>query len=875
MLRTLVKKLDSSAYHALEAAIGLCAFRTHYNVEVEHWLLKLLDENDAGSMSYYLEQYALEPQILKKLLNEEIDRFKTGNGRTPVLGPLLIELLTNAWNITTLEFNHQRINAGHVLYALIKDEFFNNFATPISNFLMQLNITQLYEQIERMPNRLPHESAGSTTENDFMIPEEDSDTLSQFTTDLTAQAQRGEIDAVLGRDEEIRQITDILCRRRQNNPMLVGDAGVGKTAVVEGLALAIIKKQVPPNLQDVSIRMLDIAALQAGTGVKGEFEKRLKAVIHAVQKSPKPTLLFIDEAHALFGTGGSAAQNDTANLLKPALARGELRTLAATTWIEYKKFIEPDPALMRRFQLVKIDEPTIEKSIVMLRGLANILEKHHQVKILDEAITSAVKLSSRYLPGRQLPDKAVSLLDTACSRVYLSQTTMVDVIEDCNRRIEQLTTHINRLQQEEQQGEEHSKDLLSLNEELITVRQQQKEYQVKWNNEHECLVKIKSYLQQLAENTPIANDELRQNLKNSRQTFKELQGETPYIYDCVNSQVIASVISTWTGIPIGRMMHNEVELLLNLEYYLAERIIGQDLAIHVIAEHLKTSAANLQDPHKPRGVFLLVGPSGVGKTETALALADMLYGGQQNLTVINMSEFKEPHKISMLTGSPAGYVGYGEGGVLTEAVRRHPYRVILLDEMEKAHPSVQEVFYQVFDKGMLMDGSGNQVDFSNTLILMASNAGTDIIMDAFGEVLDGTKKNLSLTEIEEIVRPSLREIYRPAFLGRVKLLPYRPLDRMMLQQIACLKLLRVINRVKEQYQVTLSYSTETLNKIVSYCQVVDSGAREIDNIINSDLLPKLSQHFLASMGNKEFAKDIEINIDENQNFNVKEILENN
>jgi type VI secretion system protein VasG len=694
--------------------------------------------------------------------------------------------------------------------------------------------------------------------------------LEQYTINLTARAREGKIDPVLGRDAETRQIVDILTRRRQNNPILTGEAGVGKTAVVEGFALKIASGDVPPALKDVELLSLDLGLLQAGAGMKGEFENRLKNVIEGVKSSPKPIIMFIDEAHTLIGAGGAAGQNDAANLLKPALARGEMRTIAATTWAEYKKYFERDPALTRRFQVVKVEEPNDEAAIGMMRGLVPTLEQHHGVRILAEAVEDAVRLSRRYIPSRQLPDKAVSLLDTACGRVSIASHAIPAPVEDRRRRIEMLDTDLAVLSRETRIGADHAERIKHVEADRAATAEELAALEAQWQQELELVGKIRelhALLADIEEGAPAAPDarepdELRAELTTLKAELESLQGEKPLLHVTVDSQAIAEVVGNWTGIPVGRMVSNEIKTVLSLKDKLGERVIGQPHALEAIAETIRTSRAKLIDPRKPIGVFLMVGTSGVGKTETALAVADLLYGGEQNLTVINMSEFKEEHKVSMLVGSPPGYVGYGEGGVLTEAVRRRPYSVVLFDEMEKAHPGVQDVFYQVFDKGMLRDGEGRDIDFKNTVIIMTSNAGTDLIHRLCAD----PKTRPGPQELAEALRPELLKLFKPAFLGRCSVIPYFPLADDIIRRIVSLQLDRIRKRYLENYRAELSWNDELVSEIASRCTEVESGARNIEYILSRGLLPQLSAHVLSVMAEGGQVGSIVVSIEADGRF---------
>ncbi|MGH7817850.1 MAG: type VI secretion system ATPase TssH, partial [Candidatus Binatia bacterium] len=717
--------------------------------------------------------------------------FKTGNARTPAFSPRIPRLVTEAWNLASIDFGASKIRSGHLLVALLADEDIGRLAREASAELRKVSVEESRKNLVALTAGSVEEIAESSSIGDGAetgpIGNSKTPGLDQFTIDLTDRARKGHIDPVLGRDFEIRQMVDILTRRRQNNPILTGEAGVGKTAVVEGLALRIAAGDVPPPLRNIALKSLDLTLLQAGAGVKGEFENRLKSVIEEVKGSAQPIILFLDEAHTMIGAGGQAGQGDAANILKPALARGEMRTIAATTWSEYKKYFEKDAALTRRFQVVKIDEPTEPQAVAMMRGLVDTLERHHNVRILDEATDAAVRLSHRYISGRQLPDKAVSVLDTASARVALGQMTTPAAIEDCQRRITLVDTEMAILERESLTGSNFSERLQELAKEKADTEARLTELEKKWNEEKKYVEELRAIRDLLeahaaavkkgtAENVdgrlpPAEVTRLQGEIARLNDELAKIQGDSPLMQVCVDAQAIAEVVSGWTGIPVGKVMKDEIQTVLSLRERLEERIIGQSQALEAISQRIRTARAKLEDPRRPIGVFMLVGPSGVGKTETALALADTLFGGERNVVVINMSEYQEAHTVSGLKGSPPGYVGYGEGGVLTEAVRRKPYSVVLLDEMEKAHTDVMELFYQVFDKGMLEDGEGREVDFKNTLIIMTSNAGTDTIMKLCAD--PDTKPDPE--PLVEALRPDLLKIFKPAFLGRAIIVPYYPI----------------------------------------------------------------------------------------------------
>lgn len=862
-LKALIGKLDDTCRRTLEAAAGLCLSRTHYDVDIEHLLSKLLEVPNTD-VHKILRHYGVDQSRFARDLTRVLDGLKTGNARTPTLAPRVPRLINEAWSLASIEHGANRVRSGHLLLALLCQDDLARMIRETSPEVLKINAEDLHkrmldlvsgsvEDLEQLP------TGGVEIQQPGLPVSTKTPALDQFTVDLTARAKQGQIDPVLGRDAEIRQVVDILTRRRQNNPILTGEAGVGKTAVVEGLALRIVAKDVPPPLQQVALRTLDLALLQAGAGVKGEFENRLKSVINEVKASPQPIIMFIDEAHTMIGAGGQAGQGDAANLLKPALARGELRTIAATTWAEYKKYFEKDPALTRRFQVVKVEEPTEASAINMMRGLAGTMEQHHKVRILDEAVEAAVKLSHRYISGRQLPDKSVSVLDTACARVALGQVANPPALEDCERRIAMIGREIDILEREEVTGGDHRERLEELIKEKATEEQRQADLKKQWEHEKRLVGQITTIRQRLegpagskqakegkdapAPLTAQEKEQLQADLAKFNKELANLQGENPLLQPCVDAQAIAQVISAWTGIPVGRMVKDEINTVMNLKEHLEKRVIGQSHALEAISQRLKTARARLADPRRPIGVFVLVGPSGVGKTETALALAELLFGSDQNITVINMSEYKEEHKVSLLMGSPPGYVGYGEGGVLTEAVRRKPYSVVLLDEMEKAHAGVQDIFYQVFDKGTMKDGEGRDIDFKNTVIIMTSNAGTDTFMKLCAD--PDTRPDAE--GLADAIRPDLLKFFKPAFMGRVIVVPYFPITPDIMRKIIELQLGRIQSRIRENHKAQLTYDEALVNAIAGRCTDVDSGARNVDHIVTRTLLPELSQEFLSRM----------------------------
>ena len=863
-LRGLIGKLNPVCQRALEGAAGLCLSRTNYNVEIEHWLVKLL-EQPGNDICLLLKHFEIDQGRVLADLTKSIDRLKTGNARPPLLSPEVCDLIKEAWLTASVDHGEQAVRGAWLLLALLSDESLARRAVAASDEFRRIAPDVLRVEAARVFPR--------STESDYMPGAGDAaagasageagaagggkptktPSLDQFTIDLTARAKAGAIDPVLGREAEVRQIIDILTRRRQNNPILTGEAGVGKTAVVEGFAQRIASGDVPEPLKNVQLRTLDLGLLQAGAGVKGEFENRLKGVIEEVKKSPTPIILFIDEAHTLIGAGGQAGQGDAANLLKPALARGELRTVAATTWAEYKKYFERDAALARRFQVVKVEEPTDDMACRMLRGMVATLEKHHRVTILDEAVTEAVKLSRRYIPSRQLPDKGVSLLDTACAKVAIGQAATPPAIEDARRSLDAIGIELDILRREQATGADHAAAIAELETRRAEIGGTLEALEKRFAEESALVGQIRAERSTLiaaidaaAERPGEASADVEQRraaLVALEEKLRTLQGEHPLVSPCVDGQTIAEVIAGWTGIPVGRMVSDEIRGVLELKQRLEERVVGQSHALETIAERIRTARAGLTDPKRPTGVFLLAGTSGVGKTETALALAELLFGDESNMTVINMSEFKEEHKVSLLMGSPPGYVGYGEGGVLTEAVRRRPYGVILLDEMEKAHPGVQDIFYQVFDKGSMKDGEGRDIDFKNTVIIMTTNQGTDTVMKLCAD--PDTRPDPE--GLGEALRDDLLKVFKPAFLGRLTVIPYYPLPDDVMRSICELKLGSIRRRLVAAYKADFSWSPEVVSAVVDRCHEVDSGARVIDRVLSGTMLPELSTRLLGRM----------------------------
>ncbi len=906
-------KLNELAYKGIESATVFCKMRGNPYVELVHWLNQILQLQDSD-LHHIIKQFNLDPSHLAKDFVATLDKLPRGSTSISDLSSHVEEAVERGWVYSTLMFGDSQVRSGYLIIGILKTPGLRNALLAISKEFEKIKLDTLTERFDEVVGSSPENQMHST--DGFQVgggaaPGEASgaippaqmgkqEALQQFSVDLTEKARKGELDPIVGRDGEIRQIVDILMRRRQNNPILTGEAGVGKTAVVEGFALRIASGDVPPTLKDVTLRNLDIGLLQAGASMKGEFEQRLRQVIEEVQSSPKPIILFIDEAHTLIGAGGAAGTSDAANLLKPALARGTLRTVAATTWAEYKKYFEKDPALTRRFQVVQIDEPSEEKSILMMRGMASTMENHHRVQVLDEALEASVRLSHRYIPARQLPDKSVSLLDTACARVAVSQHAVPAEVDDSRRRIEALETEHEIINRETAVGVDTTAREELVNEKLEEEHVHLDVLDERWNSEKELvqqILDIRSQLrgqvgkvegteselekaadsaaesvsvdtgtgtedavEQAEELTPEQRDELLQTLRGLQQQLAELQGESPLILPSVDSQAIASVVADWTGIPVGRMVKNEAEAVLKLGDTLNERVIGQRHALDMIARRIQTSRARLDNPNKPIGVFMLCGPSGVGKTETGLALAESLYGGEQNVITINMSEFQEAHTVSTLKGAPPGYVGYGEGGILTEAVRRKPYSVVLLDEIEKAHPDVHEIFFQIFDKGWMEDAEGRYIDFKNTLILLTSNVGTELIMNMC--------KDPELMPEPEGITKALHEpllkVFPAALLGRLVVIPYYPLSDEVMQLIIKLQLGRIKKRIAENHKIPFSYDDEVINVIASRCGEVESGARVVDAILTNTVLPKISQEFLTRMMQGDKIERVQVSIEDGE-----------
>lgn len=877
-------KLNTVCYKGIESATVFCKMRGNPYVELVHWLNQILQLQDSD-LHKIIRQFNLDPSRLAKDFTDALDRLPRGSSSISDLSQHIEDAVERGWVFGTLMFGDSQVRSGHLIVGILKTKGLSHVLQSISKEFDKVKVETLTERFDEICSGSPEH--GLTASDGFQVgggavPGEASGAMSpaamgkqqalkQFTVDLTEQARSGKMDPIVGRDEEIRQVIDILMRRRQNNPILTGEAGVGKTAIVEGFAQKIVAGDVPPSLRDVSLLTLDVGLLQAGASMKGEFENRLRQVIEEVQSSEKPIILFIDEAHTLVGAGGAAGTGDAANLLKPALARGTLRTVAATTFAEYKKHIEKDPALTRRFQVVQVNEPSEEKAILMMRGVASVMEKHHQVQILDEALEASVRLSHRYIPARQLPDKSVSLLDTASARVAISQHAVPAEVDDCRKRINALNTELEIIAREKAVGVDIKDRETLATEKLASEQERLVGLEQRWTAERELVKSIldiraqlrgligkvegtDSDLERAAEAAvadaeaaptvdPLTREQLLEDLTALQAKLHELQGESPLILPSVDAQAVASVVGDWTGIPVGRMVKNEIDNIIHLADNIEQRIIGQRHALDMIAKRVQTSRAGLDNPNKPIGVFMLAGTSGVGKTETALALAETLYGGEQNIITINMSEYQEAHTVSTLKGAPPGYVGYGEGGVLTEAVRRRPYSVVLLDEVEKAHPDVHEIFFQVFDKGWMEDGEGRVIDFKNTLILLTTNAGTEMISN----LCKDPDLMPEPDDIAKALREPLLKIFPPALLGRLVVIPYYPLSDEMICAITHLQLGRIKKRVTESHKVPFTYDDSVVGLIASRCTELESGGRMIDTILTNTLLPSISGVFLTRM----------------------------
>ncbi|WP_028862170.1 type VI secretion system ATPase TssH [Psychromonas aquimarina] len=846
-LQSLIKRLASPLKTALEAAAGDCMARTHFTIEQEHWFNQLLNESGCG-WNELLQQGNIGRDKIVDQLSRHLSGLSRGNDSSPSLSPALVELIKDAWLLASVNHSTAEINGYHILLVLKQRLTQGGYSGDLIPWLNELSIESLKAQANSQSPTLTQTAAAVSGHS---APAGDAGTaaLDKYTNNLTQAARDGELDPISGRNPEIRKSIDILCRRRQNSPILVGEPGVGKTAIVEGLAQQIVDGNVPPSLANVELRTLDLSLLQAGASIKGEFENRLKDVLTEVKQSAVPIIVFIDEAHTLIGAGGAAGQNDAANILKPALARGEFRTIAATTWAEYKQYFETDAALTRRFQLVSVAEPNEEDAVQMLRGVSRGLEKHHRVKVLEEAIESAVQLSVRFLPERQLPDKAISLLDTACSRIGLSQSALPQKLDGLAEQIRYAKSEITAVEREDARLANGAEKLVVVRQKLHLLEGEYKLLEERWEAEKTLVADITVLQDDLDEKFFAGEDvsgcDEQKSLAEKLTLLHDLQGESPLVIPQVDRQTIAEVISLWTGIPVGNMVKDEVERLLTLEELIGKRVIGQASPINEISQAIRMSRAGLTDPRKPIGVFLMCGPSGVGKTETALALTDLLYGGEKNITTINMTEFKEEHKISMLLGSPAGYVGYGKGGVLTEAVRKNPYSVLLLDEMEKAHPGVHDLFYQIFDKGSISDSEGRDIDFRNTIIIMTSNAADSAVVDACSE------ERPAIPELTKTIFPALQQYFKPAFIGRTTVVPYFPLNNEEMAEIARLSLTRIEKRVSKHYQAAFTYSDDLIEYLIQQNHSPETGARAIEQIINRTLMPKLATQCIVRLSSGE------------------------
>ncbi|OJA59765.1 type VI secretion system ATPase TssH [Burkholderia ubonensis] len=846
---TLFGKLNPLLYETLEQATGFCRLRGNPYVELAHWLKQILQRPD-GDLHRILRRFEVDAAALDRAIVAALDRLPRGAGSVSDLSAHIDDAVERAWVYATLKYDATQIRGAMLLLAILKTPQLRSVLYGIAREFERVVPDVLADALEAIvdgsPEAQPAARAGLGGDAALRAtPAADGSALARFAVDLTARARAGEIDPVVGRDGEIRQIVDILLRRRQNNPLLVGEAGVGKTAVAEGFALRIVAGDVPPPLRDVALYLLDLGLLQAGAGVKGEFESRLRGVIDEAMSGERPVILFIDEVHTLVGAGGAAGTGDAANLLKPALARGHLRTIGATTWSEYKQHIEKDPALTRRFQLVQVSEPEEDAALTMLRGLAEKLEAHHRVLVFDDALQAAVNLSHRYIPARQLPDKAISLLDTACARVAVSQHAVPAPVEDARRRIDGLRVERERIARECALGAGDAARLDEIDTALAAAQADLDRLDARWRAERDALETI------VGARTALLNDEtsdasaradLQAKLAGAQAALAALQGDAPLVLPAVDAHAVAAVVADWTGIPLGRMVRDETQAVLNLADTLGERVVGQRHAIALIAERIQTARARLDDPAKPHGVFLLCGPSGVGKTETALALADTLYGGEHNAITINMSEFQEAHTVSTLKGAPPGYVGYGQGGVLTEAVRRRPYSVVLLDEIEKAHRDVHELFFQVFDKGWMEDGEGRAIDFRHTVILLTSNVGSERVM----QLCRDPQRLPDAQALADALRAPLLGVFPAALLGRLTVVPYYPLTDALLARIVALQLRRIERRISAHHGIRLHCADPATALIVERCRTIESGGRMVDAILTHTVLPRISQAILRA-----------------------------
>lgn len=861
-------RLNQTALKGIETATGFCKMRGNPYVELVHWVHVLL-QNPQNDIAAIRSAFGLDDETLARDTVAALDALPRGATAISDFSPQVEEAIEKGWLYASLQFGAGRVRTAHLIYGMLKTPTLRNALFGISGEFRKVQAEKLGSELEAIcaasHEKTQADGVGAETAGaEGAGPVAEGEALAKFSVDLTAQAREGKIDRIVGRDAEIRQVIDILLRRRQNNPILVGEAGVGKTAVVEGFAKRIVDGDVPPALQGVTLRSLDIGLMQAGASMKGEFEKRLRAVIDEVEASPTPIILFIDEAHTLIGAGGQAGTGDAANLLKPALARGRLRTVAATTYAEYRQYFEKDPALTRRFQTVDVGEPDTGKAIAMIRSVAPVMETHHGVVVLDEAVEAAVKLSQRYVPARQLPDKAVSLLDTACARVAVSQHATPAQVEDRRRRVELLEVEREIALREAGGQYTTGAGLPKLEEAIAEAALARDEVEAKWDAEKQALSAVvaardalTAARQAVAEGEDVPEEAaLKAALAEALAAMHEVQGDDPMVFGVVDQDAVAAVVGDWTGIPMGRMVKNEIESVLTIADQLKARVIGQDHAMDSIAKRIQTSRAKLDNPNKPVGVFMLCGPSGVGKTETAMVLSELLFSGDDSLIVINMSEFQEAHTVSTLKGAPAGYVGYGQGGVLTEAVRRRPYSVVLLDEVEKAHPDVHEMFFQVFDKGFMNDAEGRYIDFKNTLILLTSNVGTDLITT----LSEDEEMKPDAEALAGALRPELLKVFPPALLGRLITLPYYPLSPTMMQGIVRIQLDRIVKRVADSHGIAFAYGQDVVDLIVSRCNEVASGGRMIDNILTNSMLPELSVELLNRQMGGDEVREIAVSV---------------
>jgi len=847
----LVDRLNEECRQALENAAGTCVSRMHYEITIEHMLSKLLD-NPAGDLQLIARQLEIDPGHFARALDHVTEGFKTGNSGRPQFSELLPELFADAWLISSVELFETKIRSGALFAAFVaRSSFYASGAyTTLLKNLDKPKVIHALGIVASQSSEMAQNGNSLSAGSGASATASGGSAISRFCEDFTAKARDGKIDPVFGRDPEIRQMVDILARRRKNNPICVGDPGVGKTAVVEGLALRVIEGDVPDILAGVTILGLDMGALEAGAGVKGEFENRLRGVITEIKASPTPILLFIDEAHTLIGAGGAAGTNDAANLLKPALARGELRTIAATTWGEYKKYFEKDAALARRFELVKLDEPSVEMAVQILRGLKDKYEEVHHVIIRDDALHAAAELSDKYITGRQLPDKAIDLLDTACARIKVNLSSKPDFIEDCERKLQMLAREkrglmrdkdnriaidVNRIAEIDQQS-------LPLESELVAMRAKFKAQLASANSVLQQRRALVNARQDASEQAALTIASVEKELEIAEKAFDVLQQDEKLVFIDVSPDTVAKVVSDRTGVPLGKMMRDQAAAALSMESTLNDRIKGQEDAMQAIAEVMKSARSGLRDPDQPMGIFLLVGPSGTGKTETALTVADIMFGGEQSLVSINMSEFQEKHTVSRLVGSPPGYVGYGEGGVLTEAVRQKPYSTVLLDEVEKAHLDVVNLFYQVFDKGALSDGEGREINFRNTVVFLTSNLGLDVITAL---CQDGATPDAAT--VTAAIRPILSNHFKPALLARMTIVPFLTLSQPVLREIVALKLDKIAQRMLHNNKLILETTPATLDAIAARCTEVETGARNVDFILKGTILPLLSNQLLTSM----------------------------